>query len=126
MINKDLRQLRMFCKDFTEIENYDKAVADTTQKWECHHRLEFTINGEVAHSKDELKRLGMYYHRPYFELIFLPAKEHRFLHLSARDRKDINKKISTTLKGHSFSEESRKKISKAVKAKWQSKKVVGI
>lgn len=126
MINKDLRQLRMFCKDFTEIENYDKAVADTTQKWECHHRLEFTINGEVAHTKDELKRLGMYYHRPYFELIFLPAKEHRFLHLSTRDRKDINKKISASLKGKSLTEERRKKISEAVKANWESKKVVGI
>ena len=121
MINKDLSQLRMFCKEFTKIENYEKAVADTTQKWECHHRLEFTINGEVAHSKDELKRLGMYYHRPYFELIFLTAKEHRFLHLSTRDRKEINKKISNTLKGRPLPEERRKKISAAIKAKWESK-----
>ena len=70
-----------FCKDdISKIENYDKAIADTTQTWHCHHRLELTLEREFAHSKEELKRLGMYYHRPYFELIFLTNSEHNRLH----------------------------------------------
>lgn len=70
-----------FCKDdISKIENYDKAIADTTQTWECHHRLELTLEGEFAHSKEELNLLGMYYHRPYFELIFLTHSEHTRLH----------------------------------------------
>ena len=71
-----------FCRigEIHLIENYDKAMEDTTQTWVCHHRLELTMNGEYAHNVDELKRMGMYYNRPYFELIFLKAKEHSILH----------------------------------------------
>lgn len=69
-----------FCKDdISKIENYDLAINDN-KKWDLHHRLEFTINDEIAHSKEDLIRLDMYYNRPYFELIFLPRKDHIRLH----------------------------------------------
>ena len=29
-----------FCRHPELIENYDKAIADKTQTWECHHRME--------------------------------------------------------------------------------------
>lgn len=37
-------QARLFCKDdISKIENYDKALADTTQTWQVHHRDEVRI-----------------------------------------------------------------------------------
>ena len=53
---------------------------DKTQVWHLHHRLELTLEGEFAHTSDELDKLGMYKHRPYFELIFLTEYEHKSLH----------------------------------------------
>ena len=62
------------------IENYDKALADDFKGWMLHHRLECTLDGDFAHSANELKRLGMYYNRPYYELIYLTHSEHSKLH----------------------------------------------
>lgn len=63
-----------------KIENYDKALNDKTQVWHLHHRLELTLDGEFAHTSDELDKLGMYKHRPHFELIFLTEYDHKSLH----------------------------------------------
>ena len=60
--------------------DYDKALADEFNGWVLHHRLECTIDGEFAHSAEELKRMGMYYNRPYYELIYLTRSEHSKLH----------------------------------------------
>ena len=62
------------CEDLSLIENYDIAVADTTQTWDCHHRRGtiYTVN--------DLIEIGEYYHRPAIELIFLTPSAHRSLH----------------------------------------------
>ena len=65
------------------IENYEKAAADEFKGWMLHHRLECTLDGEYAHSAEELKRLGMYYNRPYYELIYLTNSEHSKLHFES-------------------------------------------
>lgn len=62
------------------IENYELAKSENFKGWCIHHRLELTINGEYAISKADLKRMGMYYHRPYFELIFMRNSEHSTMH----------------------------------------------
>ena len=82
-----------FCKEPENIENYDKAAADNFKGWECHHRKGVDI------PREKLKALGMYWHRPASELIFLKHSEHRFLHH----------------KGKQFSEEHKKKLSEAHK-----------
>lgn len=41
MIRKDINNV-VREGDLTKIENYDKAVVDETQVWECHHRLELS------------------------------------------------------------------------------------
>lgn len=88
-----------YCQDdISLIENYDKAIADTTHTWECHHRLELTLDDEFAHSSEELKRFGMYYDRPYFELIFLTKSEHNKLH-NLNQSDETRKKRSETHKG---------------------------
>lgn len=79
MINK--RNAKRKCKDdISKIENYEQAINDKENIWICHHRLELTLDGEFAHTGEELDRMGMYYKRPYFELIFIPQKLHRKLH----------------------------------------------
>lgn len=113
---------KRFCKDFTKIENYDKAVNDTTQTWVCHHRLEtHNSDGErrlVDISKAELIALGMYYDRPPEELIFLTSVEHSLLHLKGKHHsEEAIRKMSEAHKGHSHSEETRKKLSEAHKGK---------
>ena len=111
MISK--RSAKAFCReDISLIENYDKAVSDTTQMWHCHHRR------ETIFSKSDLIEIGEYYNRPACELIFLTSLEHNRLHnlgkcLSAETRR----KLSEAKKGKHPSEESRKKISEAKKGK---------
>ena len=80
--------LRMYCTDYDKIENYDKAVADESQCWEIHHRLEtHDENGnERQHevSIKELKEKGLYIHRPPEEFIFMTKSDHMSLHLRIR------------------------------------------
>ena len=124
MINE--RQAHKFCRDeISKIENYEKAITDTTQTWHLHHRLELTLEGEFAHTRDDLIRLGMYYRRPYFELIFLTHSEHRRLHMKGKARSeesrkkqsDANKGENNPFYGQHHSNESRKKMSEAQKAR---------
>lgn len=80
-IKTEMRRRRLIRPGELElIENYDKAKADNFRGWIIHHRLELTINGEHALTQKELKRLKMYYHRPYYELIYLTRAEHAALH----------------------------------------------
>ena len=123
MINEKLAI--KYCKnDISQIENYDKAVADKTQVWHCHHRR------ETIYSRSGLIEIGEYYNRPAEELIFLTPNEHHRLHnlgkpswnkgkhLSAETRKkmsEANKVKPSWIKGKHHSEESRKKISESMK-----------
>lgn len=113
------RYAQKFCKDdITKIENYDKAIADTTQTWDLHHRLELTLDGEFAHTTEELKRMDMYYNRPYFELIFLTHSEHCRLHMEGKALSDEHRqKMSEAKTGKSFTDEHRRKMSEAKKGR---------
>lgn len=64
--------IKRFCKTPELIENYDKAMADITKTWICHHKL------EAWFSTKELIGMGKYLDRPARELIFLETeKEHQ-------------------------------------------------
>ena len=109
---------KYYCKDYQNIENYEKALADNFKNWEVHHRLEtHTSDGErrlVDITADELKALDMYYNRPADELIFLTIYEHSSLH---KPSKETKKKMSDAKKGKPRSAETRKKLSEAHKGK---------
>ena len=98
-----LKNVKKFCKDdISLIENYDKAIADDTQVWDCHHRR------ETIYSVKDLQDIGEYYNRPACELIFLTPVDHRRLH-------NLGKPSGMKDKHHST--ETRKKMSEAHKGK---------
>lgn len=104
---------KSYCKDdISLIENYDKAIADKSLVWHCHHRR------ETIYSRSELKDIGEYYNRPACELIFLTPLEHMRLHnLGKHLSAETCQKLSEVHKGKHLSEETRKKISEALKGK---------
>lgn len=125
---------QQYCKDdISKIENYELAKADNFKGWHIHHRLELTLDGEFAHTVEDLKRMGMYYNRPYFELIFLTKSEHQRIHAKNRSISTLNKMKSTLLlqhrkfgklnnfygKHHSYN--TKQKISKANKGRKRTK-----
>ena len=109
MINE--KCAKAYCKDdISMIENYEKAVNDATQTWDCHHRR------ETIFSRKDLIEIGEYYKRPACELIFLTPTDHQRLHnLGKHSSAETRKKISEANKGKCRSTETRKKISEAKK-----------
>lgn len=107
MIN--VNNSKQFCKNYNEIENYDEAVADTTEMWVCHHIME-----EVFTQK-ELIRAGWYYNRNASELIFIRMSEHNGnpkIHIGFRRQL---RKLHEAMKGRELSEEHKRKLSEAKK-----------
>ena len=115
--------LNCFCKTPEFIENYDKAIADESQTWECHHRLEtHNSDGErrlIDISKKELIALGMYYNRPAEELIFMTKMDHKRLHNTGNEKR--GRKVSETMKGHLVSKETKRKMSEAARKRWRNR-----
>ena len=104
MINE--RHVKEYCcDDLSLIENYELAINDTTQTWNCHHRGEVLPCGRF--SIDDLKKFGLYFNRPAAELIFLTPSAHQQLH-----KKGVPKLY---LKGVPLSEAHKKAISDAMK-----------
>lgn len=100
-----------FCKDDIRlIENYDKAINDKSQMWECHHRK------GLDYSSQWLKDNGLYYHQPASDLIFITKREHRRLHNKGKHLSaETIAKISETLTGKTQSEETKAKRSATLK-----------
>lgn len=120
------RRINLYCNgDITKIENYEQAINDESQTWDCHHRLESHFSDGTARPKgaflsiEELKALDMYFNRPPEELIFLKTKDHISLHSSnfvaSEETKAklsaLNKGENNGFYGKSHSEETKKQIS---------------
>lgn len=91
------------------IENYADALKDNFKGWDLHHRLEFTIDDDLALSSKDLRRLEMYYNRPYYELIYLKHSDHIRLHMK--------KYKPEWWKTHSLTSEHQKKMAAGRKGK---------
>lgn len=113
------------CEDLSLIENYDLAVADTTQTWECHHRKEIDEHTTAT----ELLAENMYFKRPAAELIFLTQAEHLKLHNSNLSEETINKRRQKMLgkpsgmKGKHHTEETKLKLSESLRGKFKGRKL---
>ena len=114
---------KCYCKDYKNIENYEKALADNFVGWDCHHRLEtHTSDGErrlVDITVAELQALDMYYNRPAEELIFLRKGEHTSLRKvsdSTREKLRAAKKGENhPMYGRHHTDEAKNKIAEATK-----------
>ena len=111
-----MRNLERLCKDYKNIENYEKAKADNFKGWDCHHRR------EAEFSRKELIALGMYYNVSSEELIFLTRAEHNKLHkkgnsymLGKHHTEEAKRKMREKAKGRLHTEETKKKIGEANK-----------
>lgn len=132
-----ISQAKKYCnEDLSKIENYDKAIADTSQTWQLHHRLETHFADGTERpiksrlSLQELKSLEVYYNRPANELIFLTRHDHASLHMKGnswnigndynkgrKKSEETRKKLSEAAKGKHLSEEHKRKISEGNKGK---------
>ena len=111
-----MRNFERLCKDYKNIENYEKAKADNFKGWDCHHRR------EAEFSRKELIALGMYYKVSSEELIFLTRAEHNKLHkkgnsymLGKHHTEEAKRKMREKAKGRLHTEETKKKIGEANK-----------
>ena len=100
MIHKNV--LAFCSEDIKLIENYEAAISDETQTWDCHHRREIDENK----SRQQLKDEGLYFNRPANELIFLTKFDHRSLHFKGK---------ASGFKGHNHSEETKKRMRESSK-----------
>ena len=107
---------RKYCKeDISKIKNYELAIADTTQTWQCHHIL-----GEIL-TKQQLLEHDFYYYVPACMLKFVTKAEHNRLHKKGKHHSEESlNKMSEAKKGKHRSEETRKKISESRKGKHHS------
>ena len=98
------------CEDLSLIENYELAINDTTQTWDCHHRR------ESIYSAKDLIEIGEYWKRSAAELIFLTHSEHNRLHFKGVPKSEATKKaMSEARKGVPKSEAHKKAIGEAHK-----------
>lgn len=113
MIIKNLTYLERVCSDYKNIENYEIAVS-SEEKYHLHHKLE--IQDDKVLSRQTLKEMDLYFHRPSNELIFLTETEHRKLHgkYITDEKRQL---LSLNNLGHIISEETKQKISQANKGK---------
>lgn len=116
MISRDPKLRRYCSEDLSRIENYDTAMNDKEQMWHCHHRAEILPCGR--YSIKELKAVGLYWHRPASELIFLRPDEHTRLHktgnknfLGKSHSDETKRRIAEKKRGKHPSLEARRKMS---------------
>lgn len=113
MIN--IIEAQKYCKeDISKIKNYNKAIADNTQVWDCHHMTETWWNC----SKQDLIDNECYYNRKACELVFLTHAEHTSLHHKGKKHSaETRIKMSDSHKGKVISKETCKNMSKSHKGK---------
>ena len=106
------------CEEFYLIQNYDKAIADTSQTWHLHHRAEILPCGKFT--PQDLDKFGLYYNRPASELVFLTKFEHNSIHTIARwsGRSHTNEakaKMRNAKLGKKATDDAKKNMSEAHK-----------
>lgn len=105
---------RCCCEDISHIENYEQAKNDPRKySWVLHHRLEIGYGYEIT--EEEMISMGLYYHRPACELIFMPYGEHTSLHNNVKSILGTHKTLFK--KGYKPTEETKEKIRNKVKGK---------
>jgi hypothetical protein len=121
MIKNNIEKL---CTNYKQIENYEKAIADTEQTWHCHHRLE--IHEDYTNSVKHLKMMNLYYNRPPEELIFLTSAEHSRLYAkrlikTEQHRENLRNSLIKYWSNETRHEEWSDKIREGIESYWSEK-----
>ena len=116
MTHNQNKNWKSYCSEPLElVENYMAAKADDFEGWCMHHRREIKLDGTRV-SIQELKDQGLYFHRPASELVFMKVCEHSTLH--HKDKvisEETRKKLSEALKGKRHSADTLRKMSMSLK-----------
>lgn len=84
------RNVKMYCcEDPSLIENYELALNDKANEWDCHHKLE--IHSDYRNTPEDLIMMGLYYNRPACELIFLKKGIHTSNHNKGRKKSESHR-----------------------------------
>ena len=115
------KTIKAFCEDFTKIENYVEAIADTENTWDCHHRMETHsydgknwVRRNKQLSKETLVAWGLYYNVKPDDLVFLRKSDHTRLHNKSWKKGFI--------KRNPLDDATKKKISDSVRKTWKPRK----
>lgn len=100
---RQIRNLKMYCKDYTRIPGFASAIADKSNRYVCHHILEVLLNV----SRDWLIEHNLYYDQPPCLLQIMTFSDHSRLHINIT----ANNHGGGLMLGKSHSVESRKKMS---------------
>ena len=103
MIGKNVQNF--CCEDISLIENYDLAISDESQTWDCHHRLET----DFGLSRDELIEQGKYFNVPASELIFLTRADHTSLHIKGKPKSEETRQILSEQQKQRFEDPKERK-----------------
>jgi hypothetical protein len=108
------RNVKIYCcEDPSLIENYELALNDTVNVWDCHHKLE--IHSDYRNTPEELKMMGLYYNRPACEFIFLKKDLHTSTHQSGVKKSATHKMNLSKAKTGSHNKVKRKPLTEAQK-----------
>ena len=108
MINENT--VKDYCKDYSNIDNYEEAVNDNTKTWVCHHIL-----GEIL-TREQLILHNFYYDVPPCMLKFVTREEHNKIHKKSKKLScEHRRKLSEALKGHAVTDDTRIKLSESHK-----------
>ena len=106
MITKNIKQ---FCTNYEQIENYEAAINDKNETWHCHHRLE--IRDDYINTREELIMMNLYDNRPPEELIFLKPSDHIKLHQNNEKKRElIRKNLLRYHHGENWTDEDQEKF----------------
>lgn len=83
------KNINLICEDYKSIENYEIAI-NSPKMYDIHHRNEIIFDV----TSEQLKDMGLYYHRPPEELIFLTRSELKKVHRDQISRLRIKNKLS--------------------------------
>lgn len=83
MIGKSKSRLKRFCRNYTEVENYQEALS-SPDRWDLHHRMEIQPDG-VLLSTEWMKEHNIYYDLDPCMMIFLPHSVHQRMHLAVKN-----------------------------------------
>lgn len=82
--------VKRYCKDYWNIANYEEAIADKDNTWDCHNVLGIMPFSGKQVSIKYLKEQGLYYNQPASAFVFMTHFDHSILHNPINEEKALD------------------------------------